>query len=105
MFTFKDSVAFLASQLCRNRQQMMSFAKLESRMDADPDPVIDTNEKPETSLESYKITHGKANASTAPGPLLLWKTSLHVLLEGKCFHLDSRATSVLCRMASTQWSR
>lgn len=41
MLTFKDSLAFLASQLCRNRQQVMSFAKVESRVDADPDPVID----------------------------------------------------------------
>lgn len=72
MLTFKDSVTFLASQLCRNRQQM-SFAKVESWMDADPDPAIDTKEDTETSLMSCKITHGKANASVGSGPLLLWK--------------------------------
>lgn len=42
MLTFKDSVTFLASQLCRKRQQGMSFAKVESWVDADPDPGIDT---------------------------------------------------------------
>lgn len=73
MLTFKDAVAFLASQLCRNRQQMMSFAKVESWMDADADPAIDTNKKPETSLVSYKITNTKGNASAESGPLLLWK--------------------------------
>lgn len=76
MLTFKDSVAFLASQLCRNRKQMMSFAKLESWMDANPDPAVDTNKQntnPETSLMSYKTIHGKGNASAESGPLLLWK--------------------------------
>lgn len=50
MLTFKDSVTFLASQLCRNRQQMMSFAKAESWMDADPDPAIDKKENTEHFL-------------------------------------------------------
>jgi len=44
MLAFKDLVTFVASQLYRNRQQMMRFAKLESW--SDPDPVIDTNQKP-----------------------------------------------------------
>lgn len=70
MLTFKDSITFLASQLCRNRQQMMSLA---SWMDADPDPAIDKKENAETSLMSCKITHGAANASVGSGPLLLWK--------------------------------
>lgn len=34
VLTFKNSVAFLASQLCRMRQEEMSFAKMESWVDA-----------------------------------------------------------------------
>lgn len=83
MLTFKDSVAFLASQLCRNRQQVMSFAKVESWVDADPDPVIDTK------IVSYKVTHGKINASAESGPFLLCKMVHSYLLP--CFRATGRS--------------
>lgn len=89
MLTFKDSVALLASQLCRNRQQVMSFAKVESWMDADCDPVIDTkNRNPETPLVSYKVTHGKTNARAESGPFLLCKMVHSYLFP--CFHATGR---------------
>lgn len=85
MLTFKDSVAFLASQLCRNRQ-MMSFAKVGSWMDADTDPFSDT--KNQKHLVSNKVTHGKTNASAESGLFLLCKMVHSYLLP--CFHATGR---------------
>lgn len=75
MLTSKDSVAFLASHLCRKRQQIISFAKLESWMHADPDHVIDTNKNTKVSLMSFKVIHGKAKVRVR---------SLAVMENGSC---------------------
>lgn len=79
MLTFKDSVAFLASQLCRNRQ-VMSFAKVESWMDADPDPVIDTKNQKHllchTRLHTVKLMQVQ---NQVPSCYAKWFTLI-------CFH-------------------
>lgn len=107
MLTFKDSVAFFASHLCRNRQQIMSFAKLEPLMDTDPDHVIDTNKNTKTSLTSFKVIHGKAKVRVR---------SLAVMENGsplfasmcylqKFFHSAPSAMFEFDNIASTQQSR
>lgn len=98
MLTFKDSVAFLASQLCRNRQQMMSFAKSESWMDADPDPAVDTNKKQtqkhllcHTRLYMVKLMPVQSQVPCCYGKLFTC-IYLHVLLaEMLSFRLSSHA--------------
>lgn len=104
MLTFKDSVAFLAPHLCRNRQQIMSFTKLESWMDADPDHVIDTNKSTKTSLTSFKVIHSKAKARvrslavTENGSRLF--ASMCYLQ--KCFHSAPPAMFEFDKTASVQ---
>lgn len=95
MLTFKDSVALLASQLCRNRQQVMSFAKVESWVDADPDPATDTKNQEQllcpTSLHMVNLMPGQNQVPSCYAKWFILICFHASVLLAEIFHLDSQA--------------
>lgn len=102
MLTFKDSVTFLASQLCRKRQQGMSFAKVESWVDADPDPGIDTKNQKHllchTRLHMVKPMPVQNEVPSCYAICSLLFVSMLPCYWQKLFHLDSQAWILLHKM-------